>query len=288
MPSTALGVTVGGMRLFVVLAVVAGCASAGSDSPGDDTPMTDAMDESDACLDTDGDTVCNHLDMCPGADDAMDSDADTVADGCDDCPGLDDRLDGNGNQIPDCTELLTKTVDLKVVGSNRWRGWYNAQGDHSTGNDNTLTGLNGLSGTVNYNSYFVFNLNFTATTVQSVTFEVEKEAYSSSDATETISIWDVTTPPATLEANPVNDTVGLQTHNDLGSGTTYGTGTIAMSAAAGSLISVPLNAAAATAVGAAVGNDFAIGVHVDTSPGWVRFSMSTEARVARLVIKYLP
>lgn len=274
--------------MFVVLAVVAGCASAGSEAPGDDTPISDAMIQSDACLDTDVDGVCNHLDMCPGADDAMDSDADTVADGCDDCPGLDDRLDGNGNQIPDCTELMTTTVDLKVVGSNRWRGWYNALGEHSTGNDNTLTGLNGLNGTVNYNSYFIFNLSFTATTVQSVTFEVEKEAYSSSDATETISIWDVTTPPTTLEANAANATVGLQTHNDLGSGTMYGTGTVAMSAAAGSLISVPLNAAAATAATAAIGNDFAIGVHVDTPPGWVRFSMSTEARVARLVIKYLP
>lgn len=282
-------VTVGGMRLlFIAISVAAAaCASAGSEAPGtgDDTPMADAMIEIDACLDTDLDGVCNHLDKCPGADDAVDTDMDTVADGCDDCPGLDDRIDGNGNQIPDCTELMTKTIDLKVVGSNRWRGWYNASGSHTSVNDNTITGLNG---SLNYNSYFVFTLNFTATTVQSVTFEVEKEEYSSSDATETISVWDVTTPPSTLEANAANATIGTQTHNDLGSGTTYGTGTIAMSAAAGSVISVPLNAAAATAVKAAIGNDFAIGVHVDTQPGWVRFSMSTEARVARLVIKYLP
>ncbi len=250
---------------------------------GDDTPMADAMIESDACLDTDGDSVCNHLDKCPGADDAIDTDADTVADGCDDCPGLDDRLDGNGNQIPDCTELMTRTIDLKVVGSNHWRGWYNASGAHTTVNDNTITGLNG---NVNYNSYFIFNLNFTATTVSQVTFEVERESYSSSDATETISIWDVTLAPSTLEANAANATVGLQTHNDLGSGTTYGTGTVPMGGAA--VISVPLNAAAAMAVKTALGQDFAIGVHVDTQPGWVRFSMAAETRVARLVIKYLP
>ncbi|MFN0252223.1 MAG: hypothetical protein ACKV2T_35430 [Kofleriaceae bacterium] len=275
------------MRLLLLGIALAGCASAGGSSPsaGDDEPMADAMIESDACLDTDMDTVCNHLDQCPGADDAIDSDADTVADGCDDCPGLDDRLDSNGNQIPDCTELMTRTIDLKVIGSNRWRGWYNAIGDHTQANDNTITGLNGGR---NYNSYFVFNLNFTASTVQSVTFEVEKESYSSSDATETLSIWDVTTAVSTLEANAANATAGQQTHNDLGSGTTFGTGTMQMSAANGSVVSIPLNAAAATAVTAALGTDFAIGVHLDTQPGWVRFSMSTEARVARLVIRYLP
>jgi hypothetical protein len=285
MPSPPHGVTVGGMRLSLAAIALAGCASAGSGAPGDDEPMADAMiAQSDACLDTDMDTVCNHLDMCPGADDAIDTDMDTVADGCDDCPGLDDRIDGNGNQIPDCTELMTATIDLKVVGSNRWRGWYNASGSHTSSNDNTITGLNGG---VNYNSYFVFNLNFTATTVQQVTFEVEKEAYTG-DATETISIWDVTTPPATLEANAASATAGQQTHADLGGGTTYGTGMMTSAMAAGTIVSVPLNAAAATAVKAALGSDFAIGVHVDTQPGWVRFSMSTEARVARLVIKYLP
>ncbi len=284
--SAAHGVTVGGMRLLLAIAL-AGCASAGSGAPGggDDEPMVDAMiQQPDACLDTDMDSVCNHLDVCPGADDAVDSDGDTVPDGCDNCPGLDDRVDGNNNQIPDCTELMTKTIDLKVVGSNRWRGWYNASGAHTSSNDNTITGLNGG---VNYNSYFVFNLNFTATTVQQVTFEVEKEEYTG-DASETISIWDVTTPPATLEANAASTAAGQQTHADLGSGTTYGLGTIQSSMPAGSVISVPLNAAAATAVKAALGSDFAIGVHVDTQPGWVRFSMANEARVARLVIKYLP
>lgn len=284
MPPSPAGVTVGGMRLLVVALAAAGCASAGSEAPGDDTPMADAMIESDACLDTDVDGVCNHLDKCPGADDAVDTDMDTVADGCDDCPGLDDRLDGNGNQIPDCTELMTRTIDVKSVGANFWRGWYNASGAHTSVNDNTITGLNG---SLNYNSYFVFNLNLAATTVQSVTFEVEKEAYTG-DATETLSIWDVTTPASTLEANAANATVGLQTHNDLGSGTTYGTGMMTSAAAAGSIVSIPLNAAAATAVKASLGQDFAIGVHVDTQPGWVRFSMSTEPRVARLVIKYLP
>ena len=257
----------------------------GDDTGGDDAPPVDAMTQSpDACLDTDLDTVCNHLDQCPGADDAIDADMDTIADGCDDCPGLDDRIDGNGNQIPDCSELMTKTVDLKVVGGNYWRGWYNAGGTHTSANDNTITGLNG---TQNYNSYFVFTLGFTATTVQSVTLELEKEEYSG-DATETLSIWDVTTAPSTLEANAANATAGVTTHNDLGSGTTYGTGTVTAAAAAGSVISIPLNAAAATAVQGKLGQDFAVGVHVDSQPGWVRFSMTTEARVARLVIKYLP
>ncbi|MGE0396669.1 MAG: hypothetical protein AB7T06_08135 [Kofleriaceae bacterium] len=274
------------MRLLAVLALAAGCASAGSETPGgDDQPMVDAMVPDEMCLDTDLDGVCNHIDKCPGADDAVDTDMDTIADGCDDCPGLDDLVDSNGNQIPDCTELMTAMIDVKKVGSNYWRGWYNASGAHTTVNDNTLTGLNNG---VNYNSYFVFTLNLAATTVQSVTLELEKETYTSSDATETLSTWDVTTPTTTLEANAPNATAGLNVHNDLGSGTAFGTGTVDMAAAAGSVISIPLNAAAATSVKAALGQDWAIGVHVDTQPGWVRFSMAAEARVARLVIKYLP
>ena len=36
--------------------------------------------------DTDGDTIPDDCDLCPGFDDLVDTDLDTVADGCDVCP----------------------------------------------------------------------------------------------------------------------------------------------------------------------------------------------------------
>lgn len=40
----------------------------------------------DACVDSDGDTVCDAVDTCATADDLVDTDADGVPDGCDDWP----------------------------------------------------------------------------------------------------------------------------------------------------------------------------------------------------------
>jgi hypothetical protein len=90
------------------------------DRDGDGTP-----DASDACPldnpdDTDGDSVCNSADRCPGGDDRLDSDADGVPNFCDSCPasgsgdsdgdgvcndidacpGFDDRVDSDGDRTP--------------------------------------------------------------------------------------------------------------------------------------------------------------------------------------------
>ena len=68
--------------------------------------------------DADGDNVCAPLDGCPydpqkvepgqcgcGESD-HDSDGDTVADCIDVCPGLDDTIDGNGDGTPDCIQVI--------------------------------------------------------------------------------------------------------------------------------------------------------------------------------------
>ncbi len=51
--------------------------------------------------DTDGDTVIDDCDVCPGADDAADSDGDGTPDGCDLCPGLNDVNDADADGVPD-------------------------------------------------------------------------------------------------------------------------------------------------------------------------------------------
>jgi hypothetical protein len=274
------------MRALAAMALLVGCASAGTpriggdDTSGDDAPPVDAPPlPPDACPDTDTDTVCNNVDKCPGFNDAVDADADTVADGCDKCPGVDDRPDVNMNSTPDCVEYMTRTIPLKVVGTNLWRGWYASNTAHSSANDNTLTGE--LSAGF-YNSYFVFPLTgFTATSVQTVTLQLTLEAYTA-DATETFSVWDVSTPSTTVE----NSTTDVNIYNDLMMGTQYATST-ATAAQVGTLLTIPLNAMAAVHATQKIGNDFVVGVHVDTTPGWIRFG-NAGATTIQIVVKYLP
>jgi ELWxxDGT repeat protein len=77
------------------------------------------------CLDTDGDGICDYLDICPGHDDNLDTDGGGTPDGCDACPsdnpndtdgdgicdssdicnGYDDNIDSDGDGTPDgCDE----------------------------------------------------------------------------------------------------------------------------------------------------------------------------------------
>ena len=86
------------MRFVAVLMVVSGCSfsqgtapqrldsgTTGTDSAGQ---AIDASTVSDAtsCADSDGDTICNAVDKCPGFDDRLDADGDTIPDGCDTWP----------------------------------------------------------------------------------------------------------------------------------------------------------------------------------------------------------
>jgi hypothetical protein len=275
--------------LFVAACAQAGAPRIGGDDPGggDDTPPTDAPKGAvvpDACGDDDGDTVCNIVDKCPGHNDAIDTDADTVADGCDKCPGVDDRPDINANQTPDCLEYVSRTIALKNVGGNLWRGWHSTAGGHTSANENTLTGEN--AGTF-YNSYYVFTLaGFTASSIQQVTLQLQLEMYSTADAQETLSIWDVTTASTSVE----NTGSDINIYNDLGGGTQYAT-TTAAAAQINTLLSIPLNATAAMHATQKIGQDFTVGVHVDSTPGWVRFGHTgagATPTTIQLVIKYLP
>lgn len=270
------------MRPWLLALGLLGCASASTPgSGGDDGPApADARVDvpPDACGDGDGDGVCDVVDACPGHDDGVDADADTVADGCDVCPMADDRVDVNLNSVPDCSELETFTANVKVVNGNYWRGWYTPT-THSSTNDNTLTGL---YNNVVYNSYFVFPLpTVTATAVASVKLELELHVYTG-DASETVSVWDVSTAPGTVETSGGSAAI----HSDLMTGVQYGTGTLAV-ADANQVVSIPLPMATAD-VRLRLGGDFAVGLHNDTAPGHFRFSQASEARIARLVVEYLP
>ncbi len=256
---------------------------------GDDTLDADAdtvPDDCDVCddtLDADADTVPDDCDVCDGGDDTLDADADTVPDDCDVCPDGDDLVDVNENEIPDACDPQEIAIDVKVVNGNHWRGWHVIDGstDHDSDNDNTITG----DYREGANSYFVFALpELEASEVVSVTLELELESYSSNDANETFSIWDVSTPSATVEATGYDESI----YDDLMSGIEYGSDTV-NSSDVGSIRSLELSEDAALDVEAALGGDFTVGVHLDTgSSGWVRFSASSESRVHRITVVYLP
>ena len=94
-------------------------------------------------------------------------------------------------------------------------GWYNQTGEHSTVNVNTFTGMH-ASGQ-NFNSFYNFNVDALVgkyITSASITFYGGNGTYVSSDAFETLQLWDVTTTPG---GGP-----SVATYNDLMSGTMYG------------------------------------------------------------------
>jgi hypothetical protein len=298
------------MRNLVVMVCVLSLAAcgvvrdpnAGVDAPCGDGDGDGVCDTEDVCLtgddsvDADNDTIANACDKCPGFDDKADADSDTVPNGCDNCAGFDDRTDLNGNSIPDGCDVQVRMIDLKSVPNtnmppapNWWRGWHSLSGtvySHDPGNDNMVTGI---SGSTVFNSYVVFPLaGFTAFSIISVTLEIEVESYGSADATETFSVWDVGAIP-----NMVEGTTNQAIFEDLMTGAMYGMHTVAMTPSpAGVTQSVMLSTQAAIDLQAKLGQDFAIGLHVDSAtlaaPSYLRFAASSEPRVARLVIRYLP
>jgi hypothetical protein len=164
------------------------------------------------------------------------------------------------------------------------RGWWKSSGQHTAFNNNTLTGRSILNN--EYNSYFIFDLTGVTGTVIVASLKMEIEGYTTPDASETLSIWDVNTAPATLEASG-ND---VAIYNDLMTGNSYGT-FIVTSADKGMILDIPLNAQAVTDMNNALGGKVSVGLHVDTlgaaSSEWIRFSAGSEQRTHQLVIGVL-
>ena len=166
------------------------------------------------------------------------------------------------------------------------RGWHSNSPSfpHSAVNQNTLTGH--LLGGALLRSYFTFNvslLDLTTLPVVKARLRLELEAYNSPDGSETIRVYDVSTPAATLDASGFN----LDVFNDLGTGNVYAQ-TVLSSANVGSIIEMTLSDQAIADLFAASGT-FSVGLNVETIAGqgneWVRFSSGNEARTHQLVLE---
>lgn len=144
-------------------------------------------------------------------------------------------------------------------------GWYDGTGFHGPGNENYFTGLNGGD---ELRSFFTFDLSMIAPTVTSATLRLYNQGgsfagYLSPDATETFSLFDVTTSIASLTAGG-GGLVG--TFADLGTGVSYGTKVVS-AADNGTVIEIALNAAAIAAINASAGSSFALGGALTTIGG---------------------
>ena len=78
----------------------------GSDSDGDSVADgCDICPGFDDLIDTDGDQVPNGCDLCEGHSDHFDDDGDNVPNGCDVCPDFNDSFDMDGDGVPDQCDI---------------------------------------------------------------------------------------------------------------------------------------------------------------------------------------
>ena len=142
-------------------------------------------------------------------------------------------------------------------------GWYAATGLHIATNDNSLVGES--AGLVRHN-FFVFDLTAVADDIVSASIQLYNpdnvlpalRGYVSPDPTETFTLYDVSTPIASLSASSAIGPAGVAVFDDLGTGTVFGQRVVS-AADNGTTISLTLNADGLAALNAARGGLFALG-----------------------------
>ena len=239
------------------------------------------------CTNTGGSRTCG---PCPNGYSG------TGVSGCtniDDCAGSPCKNGGtcvDGINAANCTckgswsgstcQNATLTINASARGYYADADWF----PPSTGN--TLTGWGG--GWM-YSSFFVFPIPSFTGNVSAVTLRLEHEGYFSLDASEIVTVREVSTPVATLLSNTMPSQAIYQ---DLATGTQYGSLNGWSEATVGTIRSFAMSGAI-TPVSAARGANFAIGVSTspvkvaDTSES-IRFSLDVEARTHQLQVVVVP
>ncbi len=143
-------------------------------------------------------------------------------------------------------------------------GWYDEGGFHDPDNPNWIAGECSNCGLVGeYRDFFVFDLAGVAPVTGAVlTLFTPTDGFFSPDATETFSIFDVSTPVATLTSGAG----GASAFGDLGSGPSFGS-VVMSEASEGGLVSIVFNAAGIAAINDSLGGLFALGGAVTTLGG---------------------
>jgi Ca2+-binding RTX toxin-like protein len=162
-------------------------------------------------------------------------------------------------------------------------GWYDSTGFHGPTNQNYITGKTNRN-------FFIFDLSAVSEPINGAHLRLSMPVggYNSPDATETYTLFDVSTPVATLQAGGSGL---LSVYDDLGTGTALGSLEVSRDNVT-AVVSVVLNAAGVAALNAAAGGQFAIGGAVTTPDGPLTqsvFGFSGNVNdVRQLVLSFAP
>lgn len=150
-----------------------------------------------------------------------------------------------------------ETAVLGAVG----QGWWDNSGFQYSGNQNYFTGRDSYS--IDHNSYYVFDLSTLSLPVTGAHLQLYNPDYYSSDPTENLGIFDVSTPISVLETGGSGQT---DIFNDLGSGANYGNQSVSL-ADDGQYVDITLNDLAIAAINANYGGQIAFGGSLTTLSG---------------------
>ena len=151
----------------------------------------------------------------------------------------------------------------EIVGESD-QGWWSPTEANFQGNTNVITGS--YFG-IKWNDFFVFDLKPHSGKVVSASLNLNTWSIMGAPM---LSLWDVSTPLATLEN--LNAAPNAAIYADLGSGTRYSAGY--MVTKSNMAVAIPLNSAGVAAVGRAMGGSLAIGGSAnlpvpEPSAGWL-------------------
>jgi large repetitive protein len=137
-------------------------------------------------------------------------------------------------------------------------GWYDQTGLHVETNQNYLVGD---QGGLEFHNWFTFDLSSLAgQTITSAILALTSPAgYGSPDASETYSLFDVSTAVATLQTSfAIGSAAGMDIFTDLGDGASYGSRSVSATDD-NTIVQTNINAAGVAALNAAIGGQFAVG-----------------------------
>lgn len=185
------------------------------------------------------------------------------------------------------TATVVTAIDSGFWMSNSGNG---NSGSHDSINKTAFTGVGPNEGIV-HNVFFVFDLTAVPNTVHEGSLQLLPAAKDEfrSDAAETVTIFDVTTPINLLRADGTNKTAIF---DDLQSGAIYGSATLA-SADVGSIVTMALSPSAIADINASKPGFFALGIHLTVQDPqaweeWVRFTAVDDVGTYQLNLQVVP
>jgi hypothetical protein len=178
--------------------------------------------------------------------------------------------------------VVIDSAESSFNGSAPNQGWWAASVPNVATNATYLTGTHWQ---VTRRGFFSFDLSGLAGRVESVRLEVNRGRANSTDASEVLEIFDVSTGAAALNAGGADPAI----FEDLGSGRSYGRFEVSTGGSPGDVLGFDLGPAAAEDAEAALGGWFSVGLSLASDDGDDNlFAVTATSPVHRLVVVLAP